>query len=269
MDTNKAFYTAHADDIWDKRIRSQEPIRAYAHAQQNEVIATHVVPGETVLDAGCGQGVLALLLAARGFQVTGMDISVPNIERANMEAAAQGLADKVTFLQGDAEQLPFPDKSFDVVVSSHVLEHVPNFDKGFAELCRVARRRVVVALPTGLNLCASALLGGDYGYWRLSKRSVFAIPWGIVRTIANFLTEGVQEGYAGKDELPHVWRYPWVVYRRLKNPAWRVVSYEASTLCLPYFTALLPLVKWLDRHRAAPVLRYFGYGSTVTLEPRH
>lgn len=264
----KSFYGTYADRILEKRLRSPYPIRRYAHEAQYQAILRHVEKGMSVLDAGCGEGAIGLLLAAKGIASTGIDMSAPNIERARAEAVGLGVANLCEFRVGDAEQLSVPDTSFDIVVSSHVLEHLPNFDAGWQELCRVARKRIIVALPTGFNLCALALLGGDTQYWKLSKRSLIAIPLGILRTLANLGREGVQEGYAGQDELPHIWRFPWVVRRRLSHPDWKVVSYEASSLSLPYFSFLLPLVRWLDKYRTAPVLRYFGYGSTIVLERR-
>lgn len=262
----KEFYAEHPDRIWEKRFASPEPIRRYAHVTQYEALLAHVTPEGSVLDAGCGEGVVSILLARRGIPSTGCDMSRPNVEQSRARAEAEGLGALATFVEGDAEALPFPDRSFDVVVSSHVLEHLPDFDKGFQELCRVARRRIVVALPTCLNLCAAALLGGDHGYWRLGKRSLLALPWGCFRILGHVFGEGVQEGYAGHDELPHVWRYPWVMRRRLRHPDWRPASFEASTLVVPYAPALLPAVRLLDRYRAAPVLRNFGYGSIAVLE---
>lgn len=262
----KTFYKSHADRILDKRLQSEFSIRRYVHKAQYKTILSHIGEGVTVLDAGCGEGSIGLLLAENGVGSTGVDLSGPNIERARSEAVARKVDSLARFEVGDAEHLPFPDRSFDVVVSSHVLEHLPNFDAGWQELCRVARKRIVVALPTGFNFCALALLGGDHGYWSLSKRSLWAIPWGVIRTLMSLRGEGVQEGYAGQDELPHIWRFPWVVRRRLQHSDWKCVSYEASTLCLPYFPSLLPLVRWLDRFRKASVLRYLGYGSTMVFE---
>jgi SAM-dependent methyltransferase len=261
----KSFYEGHSDQILKKRLFSVYPIRRYAHESQYEAILQHVGEG-TVLDAGCGEGAIGLLLAKKKIASTGIDLSYPNIEKAQQQAQELGVADYASYTQGDAEKLPFPDASFDTVISSHVLEHLPSFDAGWQELCRVARKRIIVALPTGFNLCALALLGGDHGYWRVSKRSLWAIPWGILRTCVNLFGEGVQEGYAGKDELPHIWRFPWIVRRRLSHPDWKIVSYEASSLSLPYVNALIPVVRWLDRFRSLPFLRYLGYGSTIVLE---
>src|SRR3954452_5303501 len=81
-----------------------------------------VIPGGGPLDAldvGSGTGFLSLELAARGHRATGIDFAPPMVARAREKAAARGLA--VRFEQGDAEQLPFPDGSFDLVINRHVL----------------------------------------------------------------------------------------------------------------------------------------------------
>ncbi len=266
MVENKDFYAEHSDQIWEKRFASPFPIRRYAHTTQYEAILAHVKAGESVLDSGCGEGVIPIMLAKRGIASTGSDLSRPNIEHANQLAKSQGVESLTTFLEADAERLPFADRSFDVVISSHVLEHLPDFDQGFRELCRVARKRVIVALPTGLNASAMALLGGDHGYWKLGKKSFIALPWGFLRAMFGLFSEGVQEGYAGHNELPHIYRYPWVMRRRLQHPEWKLVSFEASTLVMPYFNFLLPVAKFLDRYRSAPILRNFGYGSIAVFE---
>jgi len=232
-----------------------------------ETVAKFVKPGETVLDAGCGEGVLSWYLAERGAKVTAMDISKPNIENARDFLEKKGVLDRITVMLGDAENLPFPDASFDWVVSSHVLEHLPDFDKGLAEIRRVAKKRAIVALPTCLNLAAASQLGGA-DFWRVSKRALVALPWGILRVLLNLGREGVQEGYAGVGELPHVWRYPWVMRRRLKKGGFRLVRFEAATVMLPYLNLFLPLVKRLDRIKHWPILRNFGYGSVAVLEKR-
>ena len=262
----KKFYETHPDRICEKRFDSPFPIRQYVHRAQYDALLKEVVPDGSVLDAGCGEGVIGLLLAERGIPSTGVDLSAPNIQAAQAEAARRGFSGLTTFIQGDAERLPFPDRSFDTVVSSHVLEHLPDFDGGFRELCRVARKRVIVALPTCLNLCAMALLGGDNGFWKFSKHSFFAIPYGFLRVLFHLGSEGVQEGYAGHRELPHVWRYPWVMRRRLRHPDFRSVQFSASSLALPYFSRTLPFAKFLDRFRSAPILRNLGYGSFIVLD---
>src|SRR6266545_1167913 len=74
-----------------------------------------VLPGARVLDAGAGGGALAEALAAAGARVVALDV------RDYRQAALE----HTPFVAGRAERLPFADAAFDLVVSSNVLEHVP------------------------------------------------------------------------------------------------------------------------------------------------
>ncbi len=260
----KEFYESYSDEIVAKRLESPHPLRQYAHRTGYESIQALVPRGAKVLDTGCGQGALAWYLAEAGAEVTAMDISAPNLRAAGAFLASRGVADRVTLVQGDAENLPFPDASFDIVVSSHVLEHLPDFHRGVTELHRVTRAHAIVALPTCLNLAAASQLGGA-SFWKLSRKAPAAFVRGLARIVGNLGDEGVQEGYAGQDELPHIWRYPWVMQRRLERGGFEIVRFEASTLVVPYFAGLLPVVKFLDRYKSQPILRNLGYGSIAYL----
>jgi ubiquinone/menaquinone biosynthesis C-methylase UbiE len=68
-----------------------------------------------LVDVACGSGQLALCAARDGVNVTGVDIAANHIERAQSRAKAEGL--KARFVEGDAENLPFEDASFDFVTS--------------------------------------------------------------------------------------------------------------------------------------------------------
>lgn len=264
---NKPIYSSFADKIFDKRFNSPSPLRRYAHWAQYQAFVDKISPGESVLDAGCGEGVLSCLLAKNGVKVTGVDISEPNIAAAKKLAKEWGVEDKVSFQVGDAENLPFPDENFEIVISSHVLEHIPNFNKGLSELHRVSRGKVIVAMPTILNLC-SIIQAGHGSFWELSKRSLVALPWGFLKTIFFIFTPGVNEGYAGRKELVHIWRYPWIMKRQLKKAGFKIMHFEASSLCLPFFNFFLPLIKKLDKIKAWPLARNFGYGSTAVLKKK-
>jgi ubiquinone/menaquinone biosynthesis C-methylase UbiE len=71
---------------------------------------------ERVLDVACGSGNAALAAARRCCHVTGIDYVPAFLQRARQRAAAEGL--EVTFQEADAEDLPFPDGAFDVVLST-------------------------------------------------------------------------------------------------------------------------------------------------------
>ena len=265
----KDFYKSYADNIWEKRFNSPYPVRRYAHRTQYDFLLREAPLDGSILDVGCGQGVISILLAEKGRASTGVDLSEPNIQVARAQAEQRGFSSLAAFQTGDAEALPFADHSFDTVISSHVLEHLPDFDRGFQELCRVTRRRMIIALPTCLNFCAAALLGGDHGFWQISKRSFVALPWGILRILGNIFQEGVPDGYVGNDELPHLWRYPWTMRHRLKHPEFAMTKFCASTLVLPYAAWTLPLVKKLERWNATPIIRNLGYGSYAVLDRKN
>jgi SAM-dependent methyltransferase len=98
-----------------------------------------LAPGERVLDLGSGAGtdslVAAQMVGEQG-SVTGIDMTPQMLVKARAAAVEMG-AENVTFVEAEAEQLPFPDRSFDVVVSNGVIDLIPDKDAVFAELFRV------------------------------------------------------------------------------------------------------------------------------------
>jgi ubiquinone/menaquinone biosynthesis C-methylase UbiE len=108
-------------------------------------------PGEQVLDVGCGTKILAVMAKKRGGEtgrVRGIDPSVPMIARARRRAARRGTA--IDFPPAVIERLPYPEQTFDVVLSTFMLHQIPDDVKrqGLAELARVLKpggRLLVVA----------------------------------------------------------------------------------------------------------------------------
>ncbi len=105
-----------------------------------------VRPGETVLDVGCGTGVVALTAARVGAHATGLDLTPALLERAREHARIVQLA--VTFDEGDAESLPYPDAAFDVVLSQFGHMFAPRPEVATAEMLRVLKPGGRIAFST-------------------------------------------------------------------------------------------------------------------------
>ncbi len=107
-------------------------------------------PGQSVLDVGCGTGVMLPALAeavgAAG-SVTGLDHAEAFLARAHQRLREAGLDERVRLVQGDAMALPFADGTFDVTHSERVLMHLPEADAAIREMARVTR-------PGGRVVCA-------------------------------------------------------------------------------------------------------------------
>jgi ubiquinone/menaquinone biosynthesis C-methylase UbiE len=103
-------------------------------------------PGQRVLDIACGSGNAALVASRRYCEVTGLDFVPALIDRAKQRAAAEGLP--VDFRVGDAQALPFPDASFDVVLSTFGVMFAPDQEKAASELLRVCRPGGKIGLAT-------------------------------------------------------------------------------------------------------------------------
>ena len=95
--------------------------------------------GERVLDVGSGAGTDSLVAAQMvgpAGRVTGIDMTGPMLDKARAGAAMLP-ASNVEFVEGEAESLPFPDASFDVVISNGVIDLIPDKDAVFSEIHRV------------------------------------------------------------------------------------------------------------------------------------
>jgi len=103
-----------------------------------------IAPGAKVLDVACGTGNTALPAARGGAKVTGVDIASNLLEQARKRAASEQI--EVRFDEGDAEDLPYADSSFDVVLTMFGAMFAPRPEKVAAELLRVCKPGGVVAM---------------------------------------------------------------------------------------------------------------------------
>ena len=127
-------------------------------------------PGELVLDLGCGFGRHAYEVLRRGARVVACDMAIPEVREVRNTYAAMVDAGEIdadagaTASAGDATRLPFPDHTFDRIIASEVLEHVPDDHAAMAELTRVLKPGGVLAatVPAFLPERICWALSDDY-----------------------------------------------------------------------------------------------------------
>jgi SAM-dependent methyltransferase len=166
--------------------------------------AVDLKPGESVLDVASGNGNAALAAARRFADVTALDYVPMLLEEGRKRAEAEGLP--VGFVEGDAENLPFEDASFDVVLSTLGVMFAPDQQKAADELLRVVRPGGKI----GLASWAPDSYVGDL--FRTMGKYVPPPPglkppfrWGTEEGLGELLGEGVASLQANRRSL--VWRF--------------------------------------------------------------
>ncbi len=144
------------DHSFSTNLRESEVGKFYAVARRSyecyHDLIFGKVAGKDVLEYGCGINSDGLALAREGARITGIDISPVAIEESNALAAGAGLTDRVSYHVMNAEELTFPDNSFDLVCGIGILHHL-DLEKGYGEVARVLRPggRAVFHEPLGHN----------------------------------------------------------------------------------------------------------------------
>lgn len=114
----------------------------HRHWKRRVIKLANVQNGDCALDLCCGTGDLALALAQRGAETTGLDFSEPMLavaKKRSQNENPQSAIRNPQFLQGDAQQIPFPDNSFDIVTVGYGLRNLMSWEKGLDEMFRVAK----------------------------------------------------------------------------------------------------------------------------------
>ncbi|HYJ86757.1 MAG TPA: class I SAM-dependent methyltransferase [Pyrinomonadaceae bacterium] len=149
-------------------------------------------PGMRVLDVACGSGNLAIPAARGGAVVTGIDIAPNLIEQARARAASENLT--IQFDEGDAENLPYDDAAFDVVVSMFGAMFAPRPELVAAELVRVCRPGGKIAMA---NWTPEGFIGQMF---KVTGKHVPPPPnmpsplkWGDEETVRERLSNGVAD----------------------------------------------------------------------------
>lgn len=143
------FFHASAADYQQKHYDPSE--RTFMTVRQERVLefidSLALPPGASVLDAGCGPGYLVEAFAVRGFRVFALDGAAGMLQAAEARVSAVSPIHAASFQQGDIEDLPYADESFDLVCSTGVIDYLPEDSKVLGEFRRVLRPGGHLVLP--------------------------------------------------------------------------------------------------------------------------
>jgi len=155
-----------------------------------------------ILEIACGTGRFTSMLAERGADIIGLDISGPMLQQGRDRAHAAGVADHMEYMRGDAGRLPFPDDHFDVVFAMRFF-HLADTPAAFLqEMCRVSRDQIFFDT-----------------FNRFSTRSIYnwALPMGSrlysEREVESLLDTAGLELVSAE----HDWIFPYGLYREIPN----------------------------------------------------
>jgi demethylmenaquinone methyltransferase/2-methoxy-6-polyprenyl-1,4-benzoquinol methylase len=109
------------------------------------VSRVNAIPGAWVLDVATGTGLVARELARKNLRVLGLDQSAQMVTRGQAAVRERGLEDRIRFTLGQAQSLPFADRTFDAVTFTYLLRYVDDPGATVAELVRVLRPGGVMA----------------------------------------------------------------------------------------------------------------------------
>jgi ubiquinone/menaquinone biosynthesis C-methylase UbiE len=140
VDRVREFFDRESGKYVEQRYGTSEPGVARPYLERRAIVLEFLEGARgDALDLGCGPGVLLAPLIERCKTVAAVDVSAEMLERARAAIAGAPGSERVTFSQGSADALPFPDRSFDVVTCIGVISYWPDPAKGLSEIARVLR----------------------------------------------------------------------------------------------------------------------------------
>ena len=137
-DETKSYFQQEGTVIsWWYPESEREPLHEHYVEQLRWVLSRFDWQGKRVADIGTGKGRFAVSIASLGARVVALDISRDMLAVATQAASQAGVG--VSYVQGDAENLPYPSGFFDIVICMETIMHVPHPDKLVQEVARIVR----------------------------------------------------------------------------------------------------------------------------------
>ncbi len=205
-DELRTYYESRAHELDELALTYEhpEPYKRFFYGSRFDAVlgALDGQPGEEILDIGCGSGLYTRTLVERGAKVTATEFAPTSLALAHRNLGA--LADRVEFRLEDAQELSLPDASFDKVLLTEVIEHVPHPDRAIAEAARVLR-------PGGLLVVSTP-----------SRFSPMNLAYGLKRRVRRY---GFNE---------HLHEFTPGSFRRLLEAQLKVEGLTFANFVLPY-----------------------------------
>jgi len=161
--------------------------RIFFGKEYGRLLARAVSSGPRILELGSGEGHLALELADRGMQVTGIDLSTERIKRASARANSAHVGSPPTFLVGDLNTIELPVAAYDCVVAHDSLHHILHLDRLCAEVEKSLRPggSFLIMDYIGMGRVRKLLAGALYGV--LPTYQPYRKKWKLRKRLAAFL----------------------------------------------------------------------------------
>ena len=215
-----------------------------------EIIKPISFGGKSVIDVGCGQGVLCNLASQRNAKVIGVDMSFTSLEVAKQGSKELGIEQNISYIQADAEDLPFMDSMVDIVLSIGVLHHTPNIQHGINEINRILK-------PNG-EITIMLYRRGNPKWWltrsirffskfikkfsskkRISKNDAIA-PKGTA--IQELLDVPIMNAYSNKESRQLFSSFCNITIQNYQPGFIRLIDFQSW---LAFFK---PIFQWIDTH---------------------
>jgi ubiquinone/menaquinone biosynthesis C-methylase UbiE len=181
-------------------------IANYAEKGGEEFVArTEIKPDSRILDVACGTGNTAIPAARAGGLVTGVDIAPNLLEQARRRAAVEQLS--IRFQEGDAEELPYPDREFDIVLTMFGAMFAPRPERVAAELIRVCRPGGLIAMA---NWTPDGFVGKSFKVTAEMVPPPAGLPapvlWGNEQVVRQRFSNGISKLGLSREKV--VFHYP-------------------------------------------------------------
>lgn len=230
-------------DVWHERIHTANPAHDDASSPWYLLVREYLgsVAGLSVLEVACGRGGFVRELARHGAIVIGCDFSSSALSSAVSKLSFSDLPARPSFVQGDAQHLPFASNSFDLIVSCETIEHLPQQRSALSEMHRVARPggRLLLTTPNYANFM------------------------GLYEVYARFRHPG------RKDDQPFDRRQWFPQIRRwIRRAGWKILRSDGTVHSFPFFPGRNP-VRWDGLESNRPMRKLLSpFALTYFVEAR-